>query len=234
MEKLGIYYIATSNYKDGFEYFRDKIRYFMPNVQKTIIVLSDGLEEHNLTSYDNVNIVVHKIEHLPWPLITLLKFHYIYNYKNNNFDYICYCNADLQFNTNCFTYRFNKDKINLSAHVNSHCFEIVDDFKFAYTKNQQSTAYIETCYKYCMAGFVYGPSKLFYNMCKDIIDMTNKDLMNNIIAERHDESYLNKWVIENKDKCCAPVKFMTKDENDFNIPFVIKETFVKDKDIVLE
>ena len=71
-------------------------------------------------------------------------------------------------------------------------------------------------------------------MCKDIIKMIDKDLMNNIIAERHDESYLNKWVIENKDKCCSPVKFMTKDENDFNIPFVIKETFVKDKDIVLE
>lgn len=234
MEKLGIYYIATSNYKEGFEHFRDKIRHFMPDVQKTIVVLSDGLQGYNLVNTENVNVVVHKIEHLPWPLVTLLKFHHIYNHRNDEFDYVCYCNADLQFNENCLNYNFNKDKINLSAHVNSHGFEIVDNFKFAYYKNQNSTSYIESNYKYCMGGFVYGPNKLFMQMCKDIIKMIDKDLMNNIIAERHDESYLNKWAVENKDKCCMPVKFMTRDENDFDIPFIIKDTFVKDKDIVVE
>lgn len=232
MKKLGIYYIATSNYKDGFDTFRKSIKYFMPNVEKTIIVLSDGLQEFNLINSENVNIIVHKIEHLPWPLITLLKFHYIYKYKSENFDYICYCNADLQFNTNCFNYHFNENKINLCAHVNSHNFEVIDDFKFEYNKNKNSMSYIENSYKYCMGGFIYGPNRLFIDMCKDIINMIDKDLLNNIIAERHDESYLNKWAITNKDKCCIPIKFMTKDDNDFNIPFIIKDTFIKDKDII--
>lgn len=232
MKKLAIYYIATSNYKNGFSTFVDSIEHFMPDVHKTIFCLSDGLEAYDGYNVKNLFVTVRKIDHLPWPLVALLKFHYIYKHRNDNFDYACYCNADLQFNTDCTNYRFNENKINLCAHVNSFGFEVVDNFKFEYTKNPKSTAYIENPYKYCMSGFVYGLNRLFIDMCKDIADMIDKDLMNNIIAERHDESYLNKWAVINKDKCCMPVKFMTRNKYDSYSPFIIKDTFIKDKDII--
>jgi hypothetical protein len=37
-------------------------------------------------------------------------------------------------------------------------------------------------------------------MCNDVSKMVEEDLKKNIIPQWHDESYLNKWCVLNKDK----------------------------------
>ena len=44
---LVIYYIATSNYKQGFKHFQKNLHLFYPELEKTVVILSDGLEEWN-------------------------------------------------------------------------------------------------------------------------------------------------------------------------------------------
>ena len=84
MKHLAIYYIATSNYKMGFEHFNKNISLLYPNFKKTIIILSDGLEDWNNVVGDNVTYKVYHIDHFPWPIITLFKmiypfYYYLYN-----------------------------------------------------------------------------------------------------------------------------------------------------------
>ena len=43
----GIFYIATSVYKNYFEYFLKTVKHIFPNKQKELIILSDGLNEYN-------------------------------------------------------------------------------------------------------------------------------------------------------------------------------------------
>lgn len=46
MKHLAIYYIATSNYKMGFNHFKKNLKYLYPEMKKkTVVILSDGLTE---------------------------------------------------------------------------------------------------------------------------------------------------------------------------------------------
>jgi len=92
-----IYYIATSNYKQGFEQFRTDLHYFLPDVQKTVVVLSDGLTEWDNVEENGILYKVYKIKHYCWPIITLFKMQYMLDYKMDT-DLVFFVNADLQYN----------------------------------------------------------------------------------------------------------------------------------------
>lgn len=62
-------------------------------------------------------------------------------------------------------------------------------------------AYISTRpYIYCQSAFIGGMSTPFICMCKKIKNMTDTDLRNHIIPVWHDESYVNKYIVDNFDK----------------------------------
>ena len=41
---------------------------------------------------------------------------------------------------------------------------------------------------------------MIYDMCQDIVDMVNYDSRKQLYAQWHDESYLNKWCVDNFNK----------------------------------
>lgn len=225
--RIGIYYIATSQYKQGFEHFRKSIRGFLPEYQKTIVVLSDGLAEYDGLREDGIDYRVYHIDHFPWPLITLLKMRYILDHIDDAFDYICYFNGNLQANQNVSSSWLRLDKMNVSRHTFSSPDEVVDGEKFA-TIQHDSEAYIDKPYAYVHGGFFIAPAHIARKMCKDVCAMMEKDLLRNIIPQWHDESYLNKWCVENEE---LVVKQHLISYQQFNSsrPFAIIETIQKDR-----
>lgn len=228
MKTLAIYYIATSNYKMGFEHFKKNLHYFFPQFKKTVIVISDGLNEWNDVEENGILYKVHHIQHFCWPIITLFKMKYIFDFKIEA-DYACYFNGNLQCN---FDYNYENsnidfNKLNVSVHAFSSDSDEYDGYRFGIT-DVNSIAYINRPYKYIQGGFFFGPSNIVYNMCKEVSEMCEIDLKKNIIPQWHDESYLNKWCVQNSN-VVNKNKFMTHKE--FNKDYIVRlvDTFKKDR-----
>ena len=232
MEKhLAIYYIATSNYKEGFIHFKKNIPYLYPEMKKTVIILSDGLTEWNNIIEENITYKVYHIDHFCWPIVTLFKMKYILDHKIDC-DYAMYMNADLQYNINYDTSlnKIDLNKLNVSRHTHSDMNKCFDGNYFEKI-DKTSSAYIGRPYTYIQGGLFIGPSDIFFKMCKEVCDMLEIDLKSNIITQWHDESYLNKWCVEHiclvkKDQMLMSYRKFIKD-----IPFAIINTYVKDRSV---
>ncbi len=223
---LAIYYIATGDYTKYINDFIQNIHHFMPHLRKTVVILSDGLEEFNGKTYKGVNYIVKKIEHNHWPIVTLFKMTYILKNKIDC-DYVCYLNGDALFNPIYHAYyMFDFEKINISQHFhydNENMHWYLDSSKkfLVDNENKRSLAYIDnTNYTYVQGGFFFGKSDLIYSMCEDIDKMVKIDLKNNIIPVWHDESYLNKWVLLNN-KIVNIKQFLQENTHKLFIPFTI-------------
>jgi len=92
-----VFYIATSVYKEYFKtYFIKTVTNLFPNDDKTIILISDGLEEYDNMKLDlHTKIVRKEIIDFPYPIINLCKFQIVEHYaKGYNTDIIMYFDAD--------------------------------------------------------------------------------------------------------------------------------------------
>ena len=233
MKHLVIYFIATSKYKEGFKYFKENLRYFFPDMRKTIVILSDGLENWNNVVEEDISYKVFHIDHFYWPIIALFKMKYILDYKQDC-DFVCYFNADLQFNPNYkipLSEVLDLTKLNLTRHSWHYDDTLYDGNIFAYNIDRRSLAFISHEYTYVQSCFFLGPAEIIYKMCHDISNWVKLDLKKNIIPQWHDESYLNKWCEENKE-LCAEKKALVKGWNEGfsdDFPFAIIKTFTKDR-----
>lgn len=196
---VGIYYIATGIYKNNFKEFLESIHNFLPIYNKTIILLTDGLEEYKNYSKDNINIEHHYIEDHPWPIVALFRFHYILKYKTNC-DYIFFINSNAVIKENKSIHWFDQNKINVTKHFTYRSGVLTTyEMLLPSDDNPNSTSYIGNIeYTYCQSGFFGGPNNLIYEMCEDIVNIIDIDLKNNIIAKWHDETYFNKWLYSKK------------------------------------
>jgi hypothetical protein len=243
MKHLAIYFIATSNYQNGFTFFKENLNTFFPNFRKTVIILSDGLTEWNNVEEDNITYKVYHIDHFCWPIITLFKMKYILDYRIDC-DYVCYCNANLQFNIH---YNYDNDtifdltKLNVSHHACAYNNDMFDGYIFCENKMsptykefvKESETYIDHPYKYVHAAFFMGPSDIVYKMCNDIATSVEIDLRKNIIPLYHDETYLNKWVDTHPDLIHRG-KFLSNGYFDDNIPFSLVQSFIKNRESIIE
>ena len=233
MKTLGIYYIATSNYCSGFPHFVKNLHLFAPEFKKYVIILSDGLSEWDGKCISNIEYKVIHIDHYPWPIIALFKFYNIYKYKQD-FDYIMYLNAESQFNpywSGNFWSIFSQNKLTLSRHPQSNLLEIYDGERFNNYPKNNTACYIspDKQFTYVCAGLVFGPSNLFFKMCKDINELIKTDLMGHFIPMWHDETYLNYWRLNNLDiTWISPIKLLTCGFSKIS-PFGLINSFIKDK-----
>lgn len=238
MKHLAIYYIATSNYKEGFKYFKQNLEYFYPEMQKTVIILSDGLDEWDNVTEGNISYKVRHIQHMPWPIVTLFKMNYILEHKIDC-DYVCFMQSNLRINKD---YDYNSSRIDLSKlNLTRHAYakntknNIVelDGYTYAPNINKDSVAYIHKPYTYVQAGFFIGPSDIVYAMCDSVSKMVEIDLRHNIIPKWHDESYLNKWQSMHKDLVAPLKKLMSLVICEKDKPVSVVNTGKKDRTTII-
>ena len=111
---------------------------------------------------------------MPWPLVTLLKMHYIYDNKINGYDGYFYFNAD--------------------AYIENMQPEIIDLISHSCDNNFFITT-AHGCYpldlNYSQGGFFGGSYNIFFKVCNLVVEEINELLRQNIILEWHDETALN-------------------------------------------
>jgi hypothetical protein len=195
MEKtIAIISIATGKYNTFIPKLKKSIdKNFLPNYKKSVFICTD-----NQTGTSD--IYEHHINHLPWPLNTLLRFHYFIELKEKikKFDYVYYMDADTIVHSEIDEEIIPKsNEIVIPLHW--HYQHSIGPYEF---DQKQSTAYINPMEKnlikkYSQACFFGTNSYTFLYMSHILRNNIEMDLKKNIISRWHDESHLNKYILNN-------------------------------------
>jgi len=213
--KVCLINIATNRYIKFLDPLWDSVnKNFLPEHDVQSLLFTN----HNIEPITK-NGKVSYIDHQPFPTPTLMRYHYMLSEEEylSQFDYCFYIDVDMLITSKV------GDEIlgELVATIHPYFYDKTNE-SFTYETNQNSTAYVEN-YKgdhYFAGGFNGGNPENFLNMAKIIVKNVDTDLNNNIVAVWHDESHLNKYLVENKPTVklnpsyCYP-EWWTEDMNPF-------------------
>lgn len=226
MCRIAILYICVGKYavfwEDFYLSFEEK---FIPDCRKEYFVFTDSAE-----LYDSRNERVHLIsqENLGWPGNTLFRFRMFLTQWEalEKFDYVFFMNANVQ----CME-RIGREflpETESLLFVQHPGYFAVPNYCFPYDRNRKSSAYIPYVKGkvYVCGGVNGGKSRAFLEMCDVLNKRIESDYAKNIIALWHDESQMNRYILENKDyKLLSPAYCYPEG---WDIPFMPK-LMVKNK-----
>lgn len=214
MKTIGILYICTGPYylfwEDFYKSFEEK---FLIDYKKEYYVFTDapqiyGENEENVKKY-NLNAQ-------PWPLVTLLRFSTFLSIEKDlkNCDYLMFSNANIVCNDYITADEFlPRDEKNEKIFVTSHPgYYGKSRLRYPYERSAKSLAYIPwNCgHDYVIGAMFGGTCDAFLSMSRVLKRRIEEDLKNNVIALWHDESHLNRFIVEKSDvrvlhpKYCYP------------------------------
>ncbi len=194
-KKIAILYISTGKYLVFWDnFYKEMEKYFLPKHQKTYFLFTD---KDDLKVEKNV-VKIHQ-DQLPYPYITFKRFHFFDGVKDKlkEYDYIYFVNGTMLPKTEINEEIFPTEEQEIMATIRAVDFRRNYLPWFRYARNKNSKAYIspkEGKY-YVMGGFNGGTSKGFLKAIETMKQWTDEDIKNNIIPRYHDESMLNRYVI---------------------------------------
>ncbi len=190
--KICILTIATNKYLRFVEkLYSDIAEKFIPEAEINCLLFTD----HEVETSDNVR--VHQIEHEPWPIPTLKRYNYFVKEKDFilEHDYCFYLDADMRIDAPV------GEEILGDLVATMHPYQsFYPKEKRSYDRNPKCLAYVpegEEGEYYYAGGFNGGKTKNFIAMAEVIADRVNEDLRNDVIALWHDESQMNRYLIDN-------------------------------------
>jgi hypothetical protein len=199
--KILAIYIATGKYLTFFDSFKESyIENFCvgEGFNRDILLLTNSKYETPI--HDRGTIIYQRsIEQLPWPMNTLLRYHYMNRHREllSSYDYVYFFNA----NTKILKPISSKDLGNKGTVVSHYAFHKSPIYDFPYCRVQNSKAFVDheewKMQNYVMGGFNGFSKEILPRVIDTITEWIDTDLKANIIPIWHDESYLNKYCVMN-------------------------------------
>jgi hypothetical protein len=200
--KVAIIFIGTGKYLEYLPaYYENNERFLFPEIEKDYFVFTDG-EINDIPE----NMYVYTIEHKEWPFITLERFETILKAKSElrTRDWILFLDAD----TLTVSEINEKDVLThdlIGVHHPCHYLQMPPHNApgGALETDSRSSAAVsgdkvpEVYYQGCLWG---GRTESVLEMIKILDERTKADYEKDIIAKWHDESHLNRYLIETQDK----------------------------------
>ena len=186
-QKVGLCVVATGKYTRFVEPLIASAReYFCPDHEVTYFVFTD----QEITAAHDV-IKIHQ-DLLGWPNDTLKRFHMYaaVREKLSKMDYLYAVDADALFvgkiGEEIFSRRVFTQHPGFLGKTGT------------YERKKTSTAYVKKKLgtTYCCGGFYGGTRDEFLKFVQRASSMVDRDLKNGYIAKWHDESYLNRYVVD--------------------------------------
>ena len=190
--KICILTIATNKYIQFVERLLDNIEENFLNGHEIQCLL---FTDHEVETSDNVRVC--QIDHEPWPMPTLKRYNYFVKEKEfiSQFDYCFYFDVDMGIVDNV------GDEVLSDLVATMHPYQsFYPKEERSYDRNEKSLAYVpvgEEGELYYAGGFNGGSTKRFLEMAEVLADRVTKDLDNGVIALWHDESQMNRYLIDN-------------------------------------
>jgi hypothetical protein len=196
--KIAFVTIATNKYIQYAENLLESMNeYAFSNTQDTVdLFVFTNIPELFKNRFGRVNPIGVHITHVPFPLISLLRYHYYSGCQSlEDYDYIYHIDCDM----------IMKDSIGEEILGHRVCvshpgmISFQNNLNFPYDRNLDANSGVkigdgEHYYQNCFQG---GEGKQFLDMCKTLRNMCEEDLRKNYIALWHDESYMNKYMVAN-------------------------------------
>lgn len=188
--RVGLIVIATNKYIQFAKPLYDSMqKYFLnkPDVERTMFLFT------NQPAFRGPVII--RQNHEPWPYMTLKRYEIFYSHKLyfNEMDYLFYCDVDM-----LFVDKVGREIFGERVATCHPGFWNTSRQTFPYETNPQSTAYIgpHEGNRYFAGGFIGGARQKFLEMARSIAMRINEDLSRGYIAVWHDESHLNRYLID--------------------------------------
>jgi len=200
MAKVGLLVIATGKYDQFIPMlYKSMKKYFLINHDVTMFVFTD----QEIPNKDGLVSFPHT--HESWPNPTLKRYHVFDKYKEEllKMDYLYYCDADMRFVSEVGDEVLPNSESNLIATEHPGFY---GGRRGTYETRLESTAYVSDNEGECYfaGGFNGGTTEAFLKMSAVIKERVDKDLEKGIIAIWHDESQMNRYLIDNKPSVLDP------------------------------
>lgn len=202
MEKnsIAILYIAIGNYTCFWKEFYNSFENgFLVGTEKEYYVFTDKRDYFDKT-LENVHVI--EWENLGWPGNTLYRFDMFLSIREicSKAKYVFFFNANYKCNKE--VYLEDLADLNIELMCVAHPgFYGLSNYYFNYDRNKKSLAYVPYGEgKYYIQGcFLGGRPDSFFAMCEKLSGNIHTDDEHGVIAEWHDESHLNRYIIGRDD-----------------------------------
>jgi histo-blood group ABO system transferase len=189
--KVGFLIIATNKYTEFIQpLISSADQFLLSNQNVTYFIFTNQNFEIN----SNRNVVKIDVEHREWPWMTLGRYKIFSENSEiiSKMDYLYYCDADMIFESEV------GDEILSDLVATQHPGYY--GRRGSPETNPKSLAYVSESesMQYFAGGFNGGITKEYLKMSKKISDNIDIDYSNGIVAVWHDESHLNRYMIDNK------------------------------------
>jgi hypothetical protein len=200
---IGILYIGIGRYAVFWhDFFASAEKLFCTEYKKNYFVFTD---DSNLLNSQISNVQFIEQKDLGWPGNVLCRYQFFKNIENmlQKMDLLLFFNGNYLFVERITLKEILPDKNNdywttLVWHTNME----KDIMQYTYERNPQSMAYIpfgEGKY-YFQSGFYASDRKHFFDLVYTCCEWTEEDNKKNIIPIWHDESYLNRYMLNKNPK----------------------------------
>ncbi len=216
--KIAVLYICTGRYEKFWaDFYTSAEKFLLPSCQKHYFVFTDAK-----SILDEESPFVNKIyqENLPWPYPTLYRFKFFNKISSSleSFDFIYFFNANIKI---CKTIHEDDilPTIDEDLVVTQHPgYWNKPVTAFTYETNPASKAFVPvgTGSVYVAGGLNGGSADKYLKFIKTAAQWIEEDENNKIMAIWHDESHLNKYILDKKVKILHPGYLYPEDSN---LPF---------------
>lgn len=211
MNKLLVITIATGPYKK-YLYGLFKSLSKIKNIRFDLAIMQDSERLPNKLSFVeengyrddlynaakqvvNGNVYMFDIEHLPWPIVTCVKFLHIEKVitsLENRYEYVLYLDSGMRLRKPFNLSDYNVDKFNVWQHYLYDFFSEADR-KGLHSSKEKCFSYLSNSERvnYVHAGCFLSRTELAISIGYLVQDLMNKELRNGIIPDWQDESCLN-------------------------------------------
>lgn len=208
-KKIAVLYIATGRYVCFWdEFYPGCEKYFLPEDNKTYFVFTDA---EKLKYEENKNILKIYQKKLGWPYDTMMRFEIFLSQKEKlkEYDYIFFFNANTKFLSNVGEEILPSAENDFLMTGSHPAFYNKQPDEFAYDRNPKSQAYIPygAGKHYATGALNGGVADSYLEMCEKLAALTRIDIDNGVIPLWHDESMLNKYLLD-KNPLIMPVNYL--------------------------
>jgi hypothetical protein len=201
--KIGICYVATGRYICFWEdFFHSAEKHLFKNHEKTYFLITDA---ENPPLLGQKQVKKYFYPKLPWPYSALNKYEAVLTAKEQlgEMDYIYYFNGNMLFIDEVGDEIIPTEQ-DFAICEWAHCFGKKDSSNFPYDKNPECWAHIDSGAHYFMGGLHGGKAAPYIKMCEELDAHTKADVEKGVIALCHDESYINKYMLDKSPLLIAP------------------------------
>lgn len=199
-QKVGMLYICTGEYVAFWEnFYKSFEKFFLPESYKEYFVFTDADSIYDEQNNDRIHRIYQ--ENLGWPGNTLFRYRIFMKQKERlrKFDWLYFMNA----NAICKqTIREEFMPAEGLLFVQHPGYFNKSSLRFPYEHRKKSMAYIPYGKGkiYICGGVNGGESEKFLRLIEELSVRIDQDYKNGIIAKWHDESQINKYMLQLKEE----------------------------------